>query len=224
MSGHVSVVIPVFNGEGAIAATVERVLGQTYRQLEVIVVDDGSTDSTAEVVRGFPAVTLLRQTNAGPAAARNAGAGRAGGAYLAFVDHDDLWLPEKVERQVALLERTGAGFAVCHMRYVLEVDPPRWFRGPTDGTPVPGYVPSCWLLTRETWQSVGPFDTSFGHGCDTDWLARARFLGIEPVVAPETLVDYRVHAGNASANTGAVVHSLTSVLRAHVRRQREGAP
>lgn len=222
MSDVVSVVMPVWNGEDVIAAAIERVLAQTYPSIELIVVNDGSTDGTARVVRQFPDVRLMEQPNAGPAAARNTGASRAQGVYLAFIDHDDFWLPQKVEHQVSLLQERSAGFATCHLRYVLEVDPPpRWFRGPTDGSPVPGYVPSCWLMTRDTWARVGPFAVEFGHGCDTDWLARARTIGIEPVVSPECLVDYRVHATNASADSRQFTHAMTSVLRAHVQRRRE---
>lgn len=221
MDDLVSIVMPVFNGERYVAAALESLLGQTYPALEVIVVDDGSTDGTADVVRRHSGVRLVQQKNAGPAVARNFGIENSRGRYISFVDHDDLWLPEKVERQVALLEACGGGFATCHLRYVLEVEPPAWFRGPIDGTPVIGWVPSCWLMERATWDQVGPFEPKFGHGCDTDWLARARNLRIETAVAQECLVDYRVHAENESGNAPAVMHSLTTLLRAQAQRNRE---
>ena len=216
----VSVVMPVFNGAGRIGETLDALLGQSYSPIEVIVVDDGSTDGTADIVRGYEGVRLIEQPNAGPAVARNSGVQQSRGRYISFVDHDDHWLPEKVERQVALLEANGGGFATCHMRYVLEVAPPAWFRGPTDGTPVIGWVPSCWLMDRATWEKVGPFEPGFGHGCDTDWLARARNLAVETLVAAECLVDYRVHGQNESGNADSL-RSLTSVLRAQVQRKRE---
>ena len=221
MDDLVSVVIPVYNGERLIAQTIESVLAQTYAPIETIVVDDGSSDGTVGVAARYEGVRVIQQANSGPAVARNTGAEASGGRYLAFVDHDDIWLPGKVERQVALLRARGGGFSTCHMRYVLEVAPPAWFRGPVDGTPVVGWVPSCWLMDRATWERVGPFEPRFGHGCDTDWLARARGLHIETAVAGECLVDYRVHAENESRNASAAMGSLTSLLRAHVQRKRE---
>jgi glycosyltransferase involved in cell wall biosynthesis len=217
----VSVVVPVYNGELHLPAAIESVLAQAYSPVELLVVDDGSSDGTVQAARRYAGVRVIEQANAGPAVARNTGAEHARGRYIGFLDHDDTWLPAKVERQVQLLQKTGAGFATCHMRYVLEVEPPRWFRGPTDGTPVPGHVPSCWLLERATWERVGPFDPAYSHGCDTDWLARGRTLGIQPVVAEECLVDYRVHSQNESANASGAMGLLTSVLREHVRRKRE---
>jgi glycosyltransferase involved in cell wall biosynthesis len=221
MNDLVSVVIPVHDGERLIAETIESVLAQSYAPIQAIVVDDGSTDNTVAVARRYEGVRVIEQSNAGPAVARNAGAEASDGKYIAFVDHDDIWLPTKVERQVALLRARGGGFSTCHMRYVLEVAPPAWFRGPVDGTPVIGWVPSCWLMDRRTWQSVGPFDPRFGHGCDTDWLARARALHIETAVTDECLVDYRVHSENESGNANGAMRSLTSLLRAHVQRKRE---
>lgn len=220
MADLVSVVMPVYNGAVQIGEALEALLTQTYSPIEVIVVDDGSTDGTVELVRTYPEVRLIQQANAGPAVARNNGVEHSQGQYISFVDHDDVWLPEKVQRQVDLLQANGGGFATCHVRYVLEVAPPSWFRGPADGTPVIGWVPSCWLMDRATWDKVGPFEPSFGHGCDTDWLARARNLHVATLVAEECLVNYRVHAENESGKGATTMQSLTSVLRAQVQRKR----
>jgi glycosyltransferase involved in cell wall biosynthesis len=110
----VSVIIPTYNRADTVAAAVESVLNQTYPDLDVIVVDDGSTDQTAEVLAGMAGqITLIRQENAGPSAARNRGAAAAKGQILAFLDSDDLWLPEKIERQVALMRRAGPDLCCC---------------------------------------------------------------------------------------------------------------
>jgi len=98
----VSVVIPVYNGGRTIGTALRSVFAQTYRDFEVIVVDDGSTDDTANRVSGWGrAVTQLTQANGGPARARNAALARARGRFIAFLDADDVWLPTKLERQVA---------------------------------------------------------------------------------------------------------------------------
>ncbi len=99
---NVSVIIPAYNAKGFIADAVRSALDQTYRDLEVIVVDDGSTDGTAAELAAFgDRIRVLQQANRGVAAARNAGAAVARGAWIAFLDADDLWLPHKLERQLA---------------------------------------------------------------------------------------------------------------------------
>ena len=99
----VSVVIPVYDGAAFIAQTLDSVLRQSWPRLEVIVVDDGSTDETPERVRPFrDRILYLRQENRGGGAARNAGVAASRGDYLAFLDQDDLWAPEKLERQLAV--------------------------------------------------------------------------------------------------------------------------
>jgi glycosyltransferase involved in cell wall biosynthesis len=106
----VSVIVPVFNGERFLAEAIASAVGQTFEDLEVIVVDDGSTDATPAIIAGFgDRIRWARQANEGVAAARNRGHAMARGRYVAFLDADDVWLPEKIERQVACVE-TGPRF------------------------------------------------------------------------------------------------------------------
>lgn len=110
----VSVVIPTFNRAATIVRAVESVLQQTYRPLELIVVDDGSTDETSEVLKRYgDAIVYVPQDNAGPAAARNRGIRQSQGDLIAFLDSDDVWLATKLERQVAVLERAGPEAPCC---------------------------------------------------------------------------------------------------------------
>src|SRR2546427_6476527 len=98
----ISCIIPAFNGARYLREAVESILAQTYRPIEVIVVDDGSTDNTAEVVRNYrDQVRRVWQPNGGPSAARNQGVSAAQGAFVAFLDQDDVWHPEKLLRQMA---------------------------------------------------------------------------------------------------------------------------
>lgn len=113
-SCDVSVVIPCYNAASTIGRAIGSVMAQTLPVREVIVVDDGSQDGSAEVIaEAFPSVTLVRQENRGAAGARNTGMGRAAGRYIAFLDADDLWLPYKLELQVPVLEQNPEIGLVC---------------------------------------------------------------------------------------------------------------
>ncbi|HPP08870.1 MAG TPA: glycosyltransferase family A protein, partial [bacterium] len=103
----VSVIVPVYNAERFIGETLRSVLCQTYKDIEVIVVDDGSTDHSVEVIKKYndPRIMLIRQQNRGVSAARNTGIKSSNGKFIALLDHDDLWLAEKIEKQMILFEK-----------------------------------------------------------------------------------------------------------------------
>ena len=120
----VSVVIPTYNRIATIGPAVESVLAQTYSDIEIIIADDGSTDGTCESLASYgERVRIVKQPNRGPSAARNLGVRAASGDILAFLDSDDLWLPEKIERQVAVLEAGGNGVPCCICNAMLESEP-----------------------------------------------------------------------------------------------------
>ena len=131
---EVSVIVPAFNGERIIVETLESLRRQTYTDFEVLVVDDGSTDATAEVVGAFEGLDLrlLRFANGGVAVARNRGIEHASGAFVAFVDQDDLWAPQKLAAQLDLLRAAPNMGAACSWTVNMTGDPPdRYFtQGP----------------------------------------------------------------------------------------------
>ena len=196
----VSVVVPVFNGERHLGETVESVLDQSYDALELVVVDDGSTDRSAAVVAGFadPRIRLLRRTNAGTGAARNAGVAAARGELIAHLDADDLWSRSKLELQVGLLARRPE-IDVVGGRVEEFVDPGlpeevrRRMRAPRG--PLPGTVVQALLVRREAHRRVGPFETSWAVGQDLAWVMRAgeilAFAQLE-----ETVLHRRLHGAN----------------------------
>ncbi|SRR5882762_283850 len=110
----VSIIIPTYNRADVISETIDNVFSQTYKNFELIVVDDGSTDGTPAILRKYAnRIRVITQKNAGPAAARNRGIEVSGGDIIAFQDSDDLWEPTKLERQVALLEKSGDSVPCC---------------------------------------------------------------------------------------------------------------
>ena len=118
----VSIVTPAYKAEQVVAETIRSVQAQSYPHWEMLVVEDGSPDGTADVVAGFsvadPRVRLIRQANAGPAMARQKALDHACGRYIAFLDSDDLWLPEKLERQLAFMARQQAAFTYTAFRRI----------------------------------------------------------------------------------------------------------
>jgi glycosyltransferase involved in cell wall biosynthesis len=116
----VSVIVPVFNKRHYILRCLDSIARQTFRDWEAIVVDDGSTDGGGDVAASYPdgRFRLIRQVNAGPGAARNRALAEAGGEYVAFLDADDLWLPEYLETMVAALDRAGSSVAACTCGYL----------------------------------------------------------------------------------------------------------
>jgi glycosyltransferase involved in cell wall biosynthesis len=219
---RVSVVIPVFDGARFLAEAIESALGQTAPASELIVVDDGSSDGSGEIARAYERVTVLQLAHQGVSAARNAGVAAATGTHLAFLDADDVWALEKLERQIAL-SRTdpSAGVIMARLTYRFEGPIPAWFRGPTGGGSEAGYLPSCWFMPRSTWDHVGPFDASMTHSEDTDWLARVNDAGIRTAMVDEILVTHRIHDRNASGMPEAVRGGILTALRASLHRKHE---
>ena len=151
-SPRVSVVIPTYNRESTIGIAIRSVLDQTFADFEILVVDDGSTDSTESVVRGFgdPRVFYVRQQHGGlPAVARNNGLRRARGEYVAFLDSDDLWLRDKLAVQVAYMDANPEVGLSYTNTYQFTRDPSRCQRKP-------------WLSTEET-LSGHVFEQLYGH-------------------------------------------------------------
>ena len=131
VTGRVSVIMPCYNGERFIAQAIDSFLAQTHANKELIVVDDGSTDRSVEIVRGYgDAVRLITQPNLGPSAARNRGLHTATGEFIAFLDADDWWEPNFLEAMVSALEGSGAVLAYCGWQIVL-----------ADGSTRPPFVP-----------------------------------------------------------------------------------
>jgi glycosyltransferase involved in cell wall biosynthesis len=207
----VSVVIAASNAERTIAETLASIAAQTFRDFEVIVVDDGSTDRTGEIVAesaaGLPQWTCLRRSNGGQPAARNTGIQAARGRYVAFVDADDLWMPEKLEKQVRRLD--------AHPRTGLVYTDTEIFDGATgrtlgrasdkcgfyEGDVLKPLLLRCFIqsptpmVRRAVFDDVGLFDEARGFEMAEDWPMWLRIAARWRVdVVREPLARYRVHA------------------------------
>jgi len=176
------------------------VLTQTLKPAQVIVVDDGSTDRTADIVAATNrSIVYLRQSQAGPAAARNLGVEAASGKYLAFIDSDDLWLPDKLARQVDYLSshpETAMVFGMTKHFYSPETDDDFRKQYACPEEILPGRHPGAMLLKKETFLNVGPFDGTLKMGEFIEWQARAKALQLASHVQPDIVMLRRVHPSN----------------------------
>ncbi|HLF72415.1 MAG TPA: glycosyltransferase family A protein [Dehalococcoidia bacterium] len=221
IEGLVSVVIPVYNGEDFIAEAIESVLAQDYASFEVIVVDDGSTDRSGAIAGAFPApVRCLHQANCGLGAARNAGVTNARGEYLAFLDADDLWAPDKLSAQVATLreapELDGVFGLIDHFQ---EGEGSR-FEVRADET-APGMTATALCVRTPSFLKAGPFWTQRVMGEFVDWYGRAIEAGLRFEMLPQVVIHRRIHGANMTID-GRRSDYLEVVRAALERRRRAG--
>lgn len=219
----VSVVIPAYNARDTLGVALESVLSQTFRDREVIVVDDGSTDDTREVAEAFGSgVTCISRPNGGVSSARNAGIERAAGRYVAFLDADDRWAPDKLARQVALLDaRSEVGLCFVGAKRVdggmnvLErmpaVEHPDFTAALLLGSQVVTACSSSSVTRRELLVAIGGFDSRFSQCADWDFALRMS-LRTRIAAIDEPLVLYRTAAGNMSSDIGLLERDTFGVL------------
>lgn len=224
MTFSYSVVIPAHNASATIGQAVQSILDQTVRPVEIIVVDDGSTDGTAAVVAGMGReITVISQDNRGPGAATTAGFRRVATSFVATLDADDLWLPNKIARQAALFHDDPGLAGVFSLARLF-----------TDGTvPDPnggGAIRRLWtrttlLFRTEAAHAVGDFiDLPGKVGEVVDWLARSRDLGQRHALVEEILALRRIRSGSLSHRLDAErSRGYLAAVRAALERKRQSA-
>lgn len=223
----VSVVIPVYNCERYLGMAVRSALEQTEPPGEIIVVDDGSTDGSAAVAKSFGApVHCLSQPHAGLSAALNQGIEQTHGAFLAFLDADDLWTEVKLARQLDVLDAEPALDAVFgHVEQFVspELDPAAGPALADDMRLAPGSLAGTLLIRAEALHRVGPFDTRWQIGNFIDWYMRAQEAGLRSTMLPEVLLRRRLHDRNMGIRERASRHAYARILKDALDRRRSRA-
>lgn len=198
----ISVIIPAWNAERYLDEALDSALAQTPRPTEILVIDDGSTDGTAEVAgRRGPPIRCVRQEHRGPAAARNAGIREARGELIAFLDADDVWLPAKLGRQLEVLSRRPAlGVVTARVRdfWIPELA----HLGSAGDRPRDGLVTQTGLARRLVFDRVGLLETDLTHYDGQAWELQARRMGVEIERLADVLVLRRLHFDNLSRRRG----------------------
>jgi hypothetical protein len=233
----VSLIIPAYNAAAFIERTLNSARAQTHANLEIIVVDDGSTDSTRELVLkaidSDSRIRIVSTANQGVAAARNTGIAEAAGPYLAFLDADDLWHPCKIEKQVALLGSLSRDWGGVYALYSFIDEEDRVMRNGGSRTPH-GYIyarhlsfkfignGSTLLVRREAIDMIGGFDPSYAAagigGCEDLDFELKLFARFKAAAIAERLVGYREYAGNMSSDHSRMARAMTEVVERSIHR------
>jgi glycosyltransferase involved in cell wall biosynthesis len=220
----ISVVIPVFNCEKYVAEAIRSALTQSRCPDEVIVVDDGSTDTTAEVLRGFgDTICCIRQENQGIGAARNAGAARAAGDQIAFLDADDIWTPRKLELQESLLcdhseIQMVFGMVEHFCSPELSDEIRQRFHCPVGK--MPAINAASMLVRRSVFEKVGWFDMDLTLGEFLEWYARALDLGMQSRTLDEVVLRRRIHETNTGTRSRDSRQDYVRLLKSMLDRRR----
>lgn len=215
----VGVAVPVFNGERFVEDALRSVLAQTYAVSDVVVVDDGSDDMSADVARSVgPPVRVVRRPHAGIGSARSEAMKLVRGDVIMPLDADDLLTADSVESRVRVLAAQPAFELVFgHVRHFAEC---------AAGAPValdqpqPAHVTGGMLIRRESYERVGPFATGLRVAEALDWLLRAREVGLRELTVPEQVLWRRVHARNNSVTERDALHEFPHALKASLDRRR----
>ena len=220
---RVSVVIPVFNAERHLASTVASVVRQKANPLEIIIVDDGSTDGSAAIAaRCAGPIRYVFQPNAGPPAARTAGLDLARGELIAFLDADDLWSDDRLEIQLGILSRhPGADLVAGRFQWVRDAalpgEPPRLI--PLAGPRNPLSLGTA-LIRRHLFTTVGGLDESLRYCDDVDWYLRAREIRVSMVLHEDVVLWYRRHDGNITNDVARARGYYLTALKKSLDRRR----
>ncbi len=219
----VGVVVPAYNAADWLGEALESVSSQTVAAVDIVVVDDGSTDATAAVAAGFgPPVRCVSQPNAGIGAARNRGIEAVGGDAVLMLDADDLMTPSSLAARAAVL----AARPDIELVFGWE----RRFERVLDGAPVaigpllPSHLPGSMLVRRAALDRVGPFPASVRVAEGLDWLLRAREQRVGEVTIEEQVLWRRVHEANNSVRHRAQMGEFAHALKASLDRRRAARP
>lgn len=212
--------MPVFDGARYLGQCVHSLLAQEHCAIEIIVVDDGSSDGSADLAAGFAGVRVVRRAHEGLARSRNAGLRAAKGVLIGFCDADDTWKPEKARVQVAYLDaHPDCAIVLCRQETIVEpgVSAPGWLlpdqvRGDLDGV-----SPTSGLFRRDVFERVGGFRDDMEMGSDFNLLVRARTSGLGIALIEQPLRTRRIHDDNMTTRLGPAMAEMLRTVRQHHR-------
>lgn len=222
----VSIIVPVYNGEAFLAEAVDNIRQQGWQPLEIIIIDDGSTDGTAGVANSIKGnVRYVHQSNQGPAAARNRGLEMADGNVIGFLDADDLWPEKKIETQLGYLyENPSVDIVLGKTQFMRQ-------SGVVNGKKAyeeylkPGIFLNLGsgLFRKSVFDKVGFFDPELYYSEDADWFIRARELKVSIALIDQITLLYRIHQNNMTRGKTPAEIGFLKVIKSSLDRRRNSA-
>ncbi len=220
----VSIIIPAYNQGKYIHKALSSIFTDSYSPKEVIVVNDGSTDNTAEIVAAFPNIQYIYQKNQGVSVSRNTGINASKGAFIAFLDSDDIWIPGRLKYSIEyFLNHPDIEYVLGKQQMFLEKGctkpqhiKPEWLERPQSAS-----NPGVLMTKRVCFEKIGLFNPDYVSGEDTEWLLRANEANIKMARISLTVINRRIHNTNLSVNSVSNLKSTVfKMMRESIRRQK----
>jgi glycosyltransferase involved in cell wall biosynthesis len=221
----ISVVIPSYNHGKYLGEAIDSVLHQSYPPFEVIVVNDGSVDNTAKVIKPYRSqVNYIYQKNSGIGAARNTGIQHAKGDYLTFLDADDKWPINKLQRQLQALKQDSTLemiFGHVQQFYCPQISLEAKAKLQCPTALIPGVIASTMLIKTDSFHNVGYFDSRWSTGEFIDWYIKAQTTGLKEITLNDLLLYRRIHDGHLSTRTNRNYQHYLQILRAKLHSRND---
>jgi glycosyltransferase involved in cell wall biosynthesis len=220
----VSVIIPVYNSEKYLGESITSVLAQTYQPIEIIIVNDGSTDGSEKIANKFSKQTsYFFQNNQGAAAARNYGVEKSNGDFISFLDADDLWESDKIDKQMKAFKSSEADMIFGNVYQFIspDVDSKSKIKLEESDKMLPGFVPGTLFMEKSSFQKVGPFNTSWSVGEFIDWYLHAQDAGLNHFMLSEIVMRRRIHSSNLGIRLKDMRTDYVKIIKASLDRRRQ---
>jgi len=224
MIADVTCIIPVYNGEKYVAESIDSVLNQTQSMSKILVVNDGSTDGTLNVLDQYDGrIEVINKQHSGLSDTLNAGIMSSDTEYIAFLDADDIWDPSKTETQLRAINENDVDMCFCYMEQFISPDMTEDQRRMVklDQTKIKGYSKVAMIVRRDVFSKVGMFDINFNTGDFIDWYSRAMAQKITHCIVDEVLCRRRIHLSNFMRSEKSDVGDFAAIMRKHLLRMRK---
>lgn len=219
---NVSVILPVFNGVHFLKECIESILNQSFSPDEIIVINDGSTDASQEIIDSYPEIINIKTDNQGVAAARNTGIKLAKGNWITFIDQDDIWTKDSLKSRMNFLQKNPETLIVTgKQKWFLDgIDEiPSWVKPEQMKDNLEGYLLGCTLVRKDLFNKYDLFDTSFRYSSDFDWFFRLKDNYVLFHQIDDLVLKKRIHATNESRNSEALLKELSRAIYNSIKRK-----